>query len=127
MSLLGRVSKLMGNINSTSMEAAGVVGKIANKVLKKVPDVIEGGAGIADKSINAGKKFVGKVKDGSVKKAVTEGIGKVSRDYLSDDSSYRYIKGITGKEKNIGISKKSLIMDDLNRRGKQFVNNGAAI
>lgn len=120
MSLLGRVSKLMGNINDVSIGIAAKVGKVTNKILKHAPGVIEGGAGAADKGIHMGKDFIGKIKDGSVKRAVKRGIGKTSTTILSDDSSYN----IVGK---VGISRKPLFLDDLSRRGKQFVNNGAAV
>lgn len=126
MSLLGRVTKLMGNINDVSLEAAGIVGKVANKILKRAPDLVEGGAGVANKGIEIGKTAIKKIKDGSAKRAATEGIGKASRTFLSDDSSYEILK-LKNKETNIGLSKKPLIMDELNRRGKQFVNNGAVI
>lgn len=126
MSLLGRVTKLMGNINDVSLETAGIVGKAANKILKRAPGLVEGGAGIANKGVEIGKTAIKKIKDGSAKRAATEGIGKVSRTFLSDDSSYEILK-LRNKETNIGLSKNPLILDDLSRRGKQFVNNGAVV
>lgn len=122
MSLLGRVSKLMGNINDVSIGIAAKVGKVTNRILRHAPGVIEGGAGAANKGIHMGKEFIGKVKDGSVKRAVKKGIGKTSTTILSDESSYEMV----GKSR-IGVSRKPLFLDDLNRRGKQFVNNGAAV
>lgn len=126
MSLLGRVSKMMGNINEAGLAAASVVGKVANKILSKSPGLIEKGAGAANKGIELGKAAVGKIRDGSLLKATTKGVGKVSRNVLSDDSSYKVLK-IGNKETNIAFSKKPLFMDDLNRRGKQAVDNMAAI
>ena len=122
MSFLGRVTKMMNNLSETVVGMAEVVGKGVGKVLKHTPTVVEAGAGAADTVINAGIDAAENIANGKAKSKFSEFLGKTSRTILSDNDSYKKV----GKT-NIAISKKPLIADELQRRGKQILNNGAAI
>lgn len=118
MGIMKKVTQVMNGINEIgTKKIAPKIGKVLNKGVEKAPGVIDKTAEVLDKTIKKTQSFVGKVKSGEV----SEGIGKVARNILTDDSSY------TTKVGNIALSNKFLVADELNSRAKSIGDKGAAI
>lgn len=122
MSLLGRVTKMMDGFSEASMKAAKFLGKATNKILKRTPKVVDMGAGAANTVLEKGSEAVENVASGKAGNKFVKFLGKTTRGILSNDNSYKQI----GKTKFVR-SNRPLILDDLQRRGKQIANNAAGL
>lgn len=121
MGLFKTINKAMGEIHDFAVnKAAPTIGKVINKGVKEAPGVIDKAAGVADKGIKSGIKFASKVKSGEI----GEQIGKVGRtvtkSVLTDDDSYKQGMGML-------LSKKPLVLDELQSRAKSLGDKGASV
>lgn len=126
MGLWKAINKGLHNINEVGTKTvAPAVGKVINKGLKKAPDIIESGAGILNTGIKKIQSTIGKIKNGEVGRAISEGTSKVARTVLADDSSYKH--AINVGNKGVQWSNKPLILDQLNSTTKSYLDRGAAV
>ena len=115
----------MSNIHDVAVGTVGKgTGKVISKGVNKAPDVIDKGAGVINKAINFGVSATNKIKSGQVTDAISEGVGKVTRGVLTNESSYTRIGG---KKIGMEVSKRPLVLDELNSRVKSVGDKGAAL
>ena len=125
MGLWKGVNKTMSNIHDIAVGTIGKgTGKVISKGVNKAPDVIDKGAGFLNKTIKWGVSATEKIKSGQVTDAITEGVGKVTRGVLTNESSYTRIGG---KKIGMEVSKRPLVLDELNSRVKSVGDKGAAL
>lgn len=121
MGFIGRLNKVLSDINEFGVgKVAPVIGKIFGKGLEKAPGIVEGGAGVLDKTVKKGASFIGGIKDGSVGKVVKDGTKSFIKHTITDDDSYKRIGPFA-------FSNRFLIGDELTRRAKQVGDTGAFI
>lgn len=124
MSLWGKLNKALATMEDIAVnDIAPKVGKVIGKVGKIGAKVIDEGAGGLNKTIIKSKEFVGKVKSGEVGEALSDAGSEISKAILSDNESYRRVKG-TDK---VLFSKKPLILDELNSELKGLGDKAAGI
>lgn len=115
----------MSNIHDVAVGTVGKgTGKVISKGVNKAPDVIDKGAGVINKAINLGVSATNKIKSGQVTDAISEGVGKVTRGVLTNEASYTRVGG---KKIGMEVSKRPLVLDELNSRVKSIGDKGAAI
>ena len=125
MGLWKGVNKAMSNIHDVAVGTVGKgTGKVISKGVNKAPDVIDKGAGVINKAINLGVSATNKIKSGQVTDAISEGVGKVTRGVLTNEASYTRVGG---KKIGMEVSKRPLVLDELNSRVQSIGDKGAAI
>lgn len=125
MGLWKGVNKAMSTIHDVAVGTVGKgTGKVIAKGVKQAPKTIDKGAGVLNKVINFGASATQKVKSGQVTDAITEGVGKVTRSVLTNEDTYTRVGG---KKLGLEVSKRPLVLDELNSRVKSVGDKGAAI